>query len=234
MNFFKHWSWAGMFQVTWTITASTYGARFQNFCRRRLNLQIGDVVVGDAVVEFPETASEQIGILGDLKKQAVLNFHESDLIRLIIERDGGGPARLLYPVEVKVELPATANGMSFPVGFAWTRGGSLRFFRIQDHLRSMGLGRHALKEFISKHRECELNLADLPEVKERWFPNDQERKRFQILYDSIRADLGLLHSQQAPPPKDAPGGGAASPSSDEGSDRNSNNQGGDGTHGAAG
>jgi hypothetical protein len=41
MNFFKHWSWVPMFRVAWTISASTYGARFQRFCDGHLGLTIG-------------------------------------------------------------------------------------------------------------------------------------------------------------------------------------------------
>ena len=41
MNLFKHWSWAAMLRVTWTICASNYGARFQTFCDRHLGLKIG-------------------------------------------------------------------------------------------------------------------------------------------------------------------------------------------------
>jgi hypothetical protein len=45
MNLFKHWSWAPMFRVTWTICASNYGARFQTFCERHVGLKIGRVKV---------------------------------------------------------------------------------------------------------------------------------------------------------------------------------------------
>jgi hypothetical protein len=41
MNFFRHWSSAPMFRVTWAIGASNYGARFQSFCARHLNLKLG-------------------------------------------------------------------------------------------------------------------------------------------------------------------------------------------------
>lgn len=41
MNLFKHWSWAPMLRVTWTICASNYGARFQTFCQRQLGLELG-------------------------------------------------------------------------------------------------------------------------------------------------------------------------------------------------
>ena len=44
MNLFKHWSWSGMFRVTWAISAGTYGLRFQSFCQRRLGLTLGEVI----------------------------------------------------------------------------------------------------------------------------------------------------------------------------------------------
>jgi Patatin-like phospholipase/Domain of Unknown Function (DUF1080) len=45
MNLFKHWSWAPMLRVTWTICASNYGARFQTFCQRQLGLEIGETKI---------------------------------------------------------------------------------------------------------------------------------------------------------------------------------------------
>ena len=41
MNFFRHWSSTPMFRVTWAIGAGNYGARFQSFCQRHLNLKPG-------------------------------------------------------------------------------------------------------------------------------------------------------------------------------------------------
>jgi hypothetical protein len=48
MNLFKHWSWAPMLRVTWTICASNYGARFQTFCQRQLQLELGKTKLSDA------------------------------------------------------------------------------------------------------------------------------------------------------------------------------------------
>ena len=45
MNFFRHWSWVPMLRATWTICASNYGARFQSFCERHLDLTIGMTIV---------------------------------------------------------------------------------------------------------------------------------------------------------------------------------------------
>ena len=41
MNLFKHWSWATMLRATYAICCSTFGARFQTFCARRLDLEPG-------------------------------------------------------------------------------------------------------------------------------------------------------------------------------------------------
>lgn len=43
MNLFRNWSYAGVFRLTWTVTASTYGARFRDFCERRLGLKTTDL-----------------------------------------------------------------------------------------------------------------------------------------------------------------------------------------------
>ncbi|MBE9560619.1 MAG: hypothetical protein IMF15_07500, partial [Proteobacteria bacterium] len=43
MNLFRRWSWSQMLRFTWTMTAGTYGARFQSFCEYRLGLDSGDL-----------------------------------------------------------------------------------------------------------------------------------------------------------------------------------------------
>lgn len=42
MNLFRRASWSRMLRFTWTMTAGTYGARFQSFCEHRLNLESGE------------------------------------------------------------------------------------------------------------------------------------------------------------------------------------------------
>ncbi len=62
MNLFLHWSWSQTFRQTWAICASTYGARFQTFCSRRLGLELGMVWV-----EPLSTAA--VGTLGSDEKR---------------------------------------------------------------------------------------------------------------------------------------------------------------------
>lgn len=189
MNFFRHWSWAGMFRVTWAITASTYGARFQNFCKRRLDLDIGEIGVGKPTA-FAAGVAEQVAELERLESALVLNFYEKTLIEQIVRMDGDGPERYLYPLEITVSIPELPDRISFPFGFAWVRNGALRFFRIQDHLRSMGLGRRALEAFIGGNPDCKPDLGDLPA--DAAFPNEKARAKFENFFGSVCAQLGLI------------------------------------------
>ena len=59
MNFFRHWSAAPMFRISWAIGGSNYGARFQSFCERHLNLKLGRcrrcVIEPEKLRDLPET-----------------------------------------------------------------------------------------------------------------------------------------------------------------------------------
>jgi hypothetical protein len=137
MNLFRHWSWSGMFRVTWAISASVYGARFQSFCRRRLDLPLGEVACGAAI------AAE--GALDG----SPLNVVEKQHIRqLLAVRGGQQQIRQLW---LQVKDPFAGEGeviFEFPFAFALIEPGAdarrLSYYRVQDHLRSMGLGRQGL------------------------------------------------------------------------------------------
>ena len=61
MNFFRHWASAPMFRVTWLIGASNYGARFQSFCKRHLELEMG------CAQPIPLKARDPSGLTGEEK-----------------------------------------------------------------------------------------------------------------------------------------------------------------------
>jgi len=71
MNLFHHWAWSSMFRVSWAIAASTFGASFQAFCRRHLQL---DLVSGVDVKPLPTFA--------DLEE---CSFLEKKLLKGILE-----------------------------------------------------------------------------------------------------------------------------------------------------
>ena len=144
MNLFKHWSWATMLRATYAICCSTYGARFQTFCERRLDLSPGQVSVDRRPVsESLETVLQEALRLGEL------NFWEVKLIR--DRKSGGVPFDELHLLRLRVEDPARAAAdpeappaLLFTFGFALTHQREFIYFRVQDHLRRMGLARDAL------------------------------------------------------------------------------------------
>jgi hypothetical protein len=141
INLFRHWSWAGMLRVTWAVSASTYGARFQRFCQRRLDLELGRVTCHKIVaIEDPE------------KEISGLNFlenHIRSMVELCIEK----PKDRMNIMQLSLEGGATfgeseSSKFSFPFAFALVKIGSPRnelvYYRVRDHLRGMGLGRMGL------------------------------------------------------------------------------------------
>ncbi len=96
MNLFLHWSWAQMFRQTWAISASTYGARFQTFCQRRLGLELGMVWVE------PLPTAKPADLDRDDKRELIQKWHENGELlgvekRLLDSLAGQGDAvRQLY------------------------------------------------------------------------------------------------------------------------------------------
>jgi hypothetical protein len=191
MNLFRHWSWSGMFRVTWAICVATYGARFQQFCRRHLSLESGTL-----------TLAEPVDVGAD-KWEEHINFLELEHVRRIIvghlalERSADGSAMedaadvlaaldqdqlvaranawignnehdrlMVQPLEMRVSDPFDVQAdFVFPVGFALMhkpKGNSahgLVYYRIQDHLRRMGLGRKGLRALQESYPHM---VVDMP------------------------------------------------------------------------
>jgi hypothetical protein len=152
MNLFKHWAWSGMFRATWAICASTNGARFQTFCGSNLGLEIGTVQLESKGLNAPE-----------------LNFHERDLVaelgRIYPDVTRRGSVLLLHLVVSDLSAgptPAAAtSALRFTFGFAVILDNEFVMFRIQDHLRKMGLGRQALRVLKNKHQFNKVPLQTL-------------------------------------------------------------------------
>ncbi len=166
MNLFSHWCWSGMFRAAWAVSASTYGMRFQSFGRRHLNLELGRIRI-----EQTELDSEE------------LNFEERRIIREL------GVAALdstAYLLTLNVSDPTLSTGetgsdMRFPFGFALVSGKRLSYFRVQDHLRKMGLARKSMRT---------LAVAGVVDsVDDRLVP-PAEFRQFERLFKSVMESLG--------------------------------------------
>jgi hypothetical protein len=186
MNLFRHFSWSGMFRVTWAISASTYGARFQNFCKRRLELDVGDVQIGDphTIVQEPATVEE---VIEKLEEDMVINFFETELVRRLLKGSEEIDEYNIYPFQLKVAVPARDEYILFNFGFALTVKQTLKYFRVQDHLRKMGLGRRALELLIHQHNITDFERLD-PLKKDPGSLPAQEIHKFETLFISIQKE----------------------------------------------
>jgi hypothetical protein len=175
MNLFKHWSWSGMFRLTYAISASTYGARFQTFCERHLDLKLGDVVAGSPFT-LPTSADLANGAWDDPSSiREKFNFVELRLLSAFVRTHSGPDTFEVHPLEMHVYDPIEESLIDQPAqrrhtrwfvfGLCVTRRVAgdkteICYFRVQDHLRDMGLGRKALKAIVEKLVPREASLRD--------------------------------------------------------------------------
>ncbi|MCC6862899.1 MAG: patatin-like phospholipase family protein [Bryobacterales bacterium] len=181
MNLFRHWSWSGMFRVAWAISASGYGARFQTFCEQQLGLtQLKKVTLKPI---GPEEGPEAAG----------LNFLEAGIVRkLRAEPRFARSTVCSFQISVESPLPVRDDfTFGFGFGFAVIADRRIACFRVQDHLRKMGLARLAIRELTTKRdgtpplavgvlpwKEIPLNLR---------FWSEGDHREFARLFESARA-----------------------------------------------
>jgi hypothetical protein len=182
MNLFKHWSWSGMFRITWAISASTYGTRFQAFCQQRLGLDIGEIAVS-------ERSEEEALATRDM------NFVEKRWINRVREKHSDAKLRL-FLMQIAAREPWTAednpnqdNGttLKFTFGIALAdQDGRLLFFRVRDHLRKMGLARKALTKLIERFG---LVITDKINSETAQISDKAGQKRFARIVRSVLYEL---------------------------------------------
>jgi hypothetical protein len=176
MNLFRHCSWSGMFRATWAISASSYGARFQTFCRRKLGLETGTVEV---VAQTNAEADR-------------LNFHEAQLVREFVKTNDGksGPdqIRLLQILVRDLSNPAPTDigALRFSFGIAVIQDGNIVLFRVQDHLRRMGLGRGALARMV---HEQDIQAFDKTRLKRLLAQASEPRDHDRQLREEIEKNM---------------------------------------------
>jgi hypothetical protein len=134
MNLFRHWSHSGMFRVTWAAVACTYGVRFQNFCLQKLAMELGAVVIS----KRPLLSGEEPTYLNPFERNMIARFRAEAMPHAKV---------YVYALGLSaVPQAGAANDRPFllPFGFALVRRHQLVGYRVQDHLRQMGLGRLGL------------------------------------------------------------------------------------------
>ncbi len=168
MNVFKHWSWSGMFMATFSVGCAMYGARFQRWCERHLDLWPGKVTT--EVLRIPENQDAIIASLQEWEKEDQINFVE--LHELSAKKKSGfagvkpGDSLVLLRMDCRPEIPVPEHrggtgselitftfgiavvSRSPNAGAATAHPDALVYFRIQDHMRRMGLARRAMRELV--------------------------------------------------------------------------------------
>jgi hypothetical protein len=193
INLFKHWSWSTMFRGTYAVCCATYGARFQRFCETRLELSPGHV----AFMKTPE-ADATIGLCRDRgaleeylhraqHDSFDLNFEEVRIVRKTADEYAQLDELIL--LRLRVADPSrpgdtSVSGLALEFTFGFVLTNSKRefvCFRVQDHLRGMGLARQALEALC---REGYTSIADdAPGTPE-------EQRRFRDLLSSVLREAG--------------------------------------------
>ncbi len=181
MNLFRHWAWCNMFRVTWAMSAATYGMRFQSFCKRQLGLALGEVEVKD-IRGFGEA------------RRAQLPGRESRVRARQAAQDLPRDALQIDRIEIVVRNPQeSGKSIRLPVGLAITdstaAGKEVVFFRIQDHLRRMGLARVALRKLLIQNKEVKRARPLLLGKPALETVGPDEQRRFERLFRSVLYEL---------------------------------------------
>lgn len=153
MNVFRHWSWAPVFRIAWAASTPTYGARFVAFCEMRLDLpRINDSVRVEEHSPPPGTAWRDH--VAALAHTGTINHVEHGILR----SDPLGAAAASVPPRLfllrlawkPVLARATGTISDSTLGLAVVDGTTLRALRIQDHLRTLGLGSEFMRLLLAR------------------------------------------------------------------------------------
>jgi hypothetical protein len=188
INLFQQWAWSRMFRFTWSVTASTYGARFQKFCEQYLNFKWDEVQIGLIKKGLPTALEVNDYIIKKYSSQAArpskatdsqlsaeneygddlettlvvfwkaaekkygFNYFERHIIEDMLKNPKMKPCKI-FPILIKTaDNPLKDDSPCyFNVGFVIMDLEQTRiyYFRIQNHLRQMGLARKSLRVLLS-------------------------------------------------------------------------------------
>jgi hypothetical protein len=186
INLFKHWCWSGMFRITYAMSAGMFGARFQTFCKDYLALDTGKVIIRDPEMVFDVVQG----------KNGVLNFLEKEVAKKLLASEQLIRGDMVIPFSLEVQNPANPDqSLRMPFGFCLarfdpedsTKDGTLLYFRIQDHVRKMGLAYTTLLELTNRENPICINKIDLLDTGQD-NPDGKlppsEKRRFESLFRS--------------------------------------------------
>lgn len=201
MNLFRHWAWSGMLRVTWAVSASIYGSRFQRFCETRLHLDLGEVQIRKLAPEAadPSALFKPTDLLSQAKNDGDLNFREDKLIRNFLRRHEqfDTDATTIYLLQLAIRDITQEKDVEpcicFTFGFALVVEDKILYVRVQDHLRKMGLARRALAKLLAHQPDIKLDLTEVPTD----FVDKIEVERFNNLFQSVAYEYRPLARERS-------------------------------------
>jgi len=214
MNLFLHWAWSGMFRATWAISAGIYGARFQRFCERHLDLGLGTATIGDRE-EIPDTSDDLKQFLTNVEDKDILGFREIEIVGEFLKSfrppDGQSLQKLfVLPFRMTVRSPRNdKDTIQFNFGFALasfakTPQGEeiaeIAYFRIRNYVRKMGLARQAL---IALQKNYTIRNA-IPEASDKQIQDLRRTGRGESILEALptlEAFLKFDRTLQSIPPR---------------------------------
>ncbi len=209
INLFKHWSWSGMFRVTWAVSAATYGRRFRSFCEYSLDLaSLNKETISLQKFEGKEiyrllyepdsdNASSKEPAPETEKISPKLNALERWQLNQLIENHYTN--KVVYQFNFSVIRPVVLSQtdgtdtdlFSFCFGYALIEDNKVIMLRVQDHLRNMGLGRESIRKLLAE--DSRLIYADanyaVSKLKKIGLSKPEGRvRKFIKLYSSVKAE----------------------------------------------
>jgi hypothetical protein len=219
INLFNRWWWSRMFRFTWSVTASTFGARFQTFCEQKMKFKKCKVKVGKDKKGIPKGLQIECSLIkkylagekfftdyfSNLWEKAEntfgFNYFETELLIDLIKTNLH-PCTI-YPIFICTEDNPLKDKLTFDfnVGFIIMDSSQteMYYFRIQNHLRKMGLARESLRVFLSheffRQKNISLNLLE-PSFEALEVPLKNEKRYFEMLFNTVKNEVEIIHSRR--------------------------------------
>jgi hypothetical protein len=163
MNQFRQWAASDMFRITNAVAGATFGERFQSFVRRHLDLKPGEIAVDPQHEYRPDSYAfneVEFGI-----QNALAEYFKGETLQF-------RPIWIDVAPVLPEEMPKIPDRIRLTVGFyVLDTQGRLRWMRVQNHLRRMGIAREALTQLCMN----DVTLGKVPGKNEAWWETDSAR-----------------------------------------------------------
>jgi hypothetical protein len=169
MNRFRRFAAAGMVRIAWAVSSASYGARFQSFCEHHLGLGDGQVAHGavqtvGAVLAKPDervSIPGEITVLDALYRAGEIAATDQVMRFALVMKSGpqGARSTFSFPVAFAVLRLCAPSGVAAVQSGVAADGWLLRYFRVADHLRRMGVGWRVTLKLLEQFPDTELDMA---------------------------------------------------------------------------